>query len=509
MLLPVGAAFGPLSARPVEFAFAAFLPVAVTVPRVAVAIPPRAVKLRTISTIELRPLAERPIATGPVTLHPVLASARKPRAFVTATLVARTVKAWLVETRPLVAVATFALLPRLGLAARRTVAEVLARAVAEFAVGETSLAALATRRTITTIEFRTVAAIELRAISARLEVPLLAIFTIEPRRARPISKFPVGETAFAALATRRSIAIELWTVALLEFRAIPARLEIPLFATGTVVAVEARRARPVAKIAAGCGVVIPAARRTAVAVAAIGPLAALALAKPALGELLLRSAGGAGTALAAGRTVTPAAGIVVFVVVAGHERSHFGWSNGGVRARHEAQTYAKPESTFAEGPSSNRFPLAIRGMNAPSFMDLALKSAEMAEKSGEVPIGCVIVRDGEVIATAGNRTLTDRDPTAHAEMLAIRQAAAKIGSERLVDCDLYVTLEPCTMCAAAISFARIRRLYYGAADPKGGAVDSGVRFFASPTCHHAPEVYPSVGEREAATLLKDFFKARR
>jgi tRNA(adenine34) deaminase len=148
-------------------------------------------------------------------------------------------------------------------------------------------------------------------------------------------------------------------------------------------------------------------------------------------------------------------------------------------------------------------------MNAPSFMDLALESAEMAEKSGEVPIGCVIVRDGEVIAAAGNRTLTDHDPTAHAEILAIRQAAAKIGSERLVDCDLYVTLEPCTMCAAAISFARIRRLYYGAADPKGGAVDSGVRFFASSTCHHAPEVYPSVGEREAATLLKDFFKARR
>jgi len=148
-------------------------------------------------------------------------------------------------------------------------------------------------------------------------------------------------------------------------------------------------------------------------------------------------------------------------------------------------------------------------MNAPSFMDLALKSAEMAGKSGEVPIGCVIVRGNEVVATAGNRTLTDRDPTAHAEILAIRQAAAKIGSERLVDCDLYVTLEPCTMCAAAISFARIRRLYYGAADPKGGAVDSGVRFFASPTCHHAPEVYSAVGEREAATLLKDFFKSKR
>ena len=142
-------------------------------------------------------------------------------------------------------------------------------------------------------------------------------------------------------------------------------------------------------------------------------------------------------------------------------------------------------------------------------MDLALKAAETAGKSGEVPIGCVIVRDGEVIAAAGNRTLTDRDPTAHAEMLAIREAARVVGSERLVDCDLYVTLEPCTMCAAAISFARIRRLYYGAADPKGGAVDSGVRFFASPTCHHAPEIYSSVGEREAAMLLREFFKARR
>jgi tRNA(adenine34) deaminase len=142
-------------------------------------------------------------------------------------------------------------------------------------------------------------------------------------------------------------------------------------------------------------------------------------------------------------------------------------------------------------------------------MDLALKAAENAGKSGEVPIGCVVVRDNVVIASAGNRTLTDRDPTAHAEMLAIRAAARNIGSERLVDCDLYVTLEPCTMCAAAISFARVRRLYYGAADPKGGAVDSGVRFFASPTCHHVPEVYSSVGEREAAMLLQEFFKARR
>lgn len=142
-------------------------------------------------------------------------------------------------------------------------------------------------------------------------------------------------------------------------------------------------------------------------------------------------------------------------------------------------------------------------------MDLALEQAEIAGQAGEVPIGCVIVRDGQVIASAGNRTLTDRDPSAHAEILAIRQAAATLGSERLVDCDLYVTLEPCTMCAGAISFARIRRLYYGAADPKGGAVDSGVRFFAQPTCHHAPEVYSAVGEIEAAAMLREFFKARR
>ena len=151
----------------------------------------------------------------------------------------------------------------------------------------------------------------------------------------------------------------------------------------------------------------------------------------------------------------------------------------------------------------------IRGIATPSFMDLALKTAENTGKAGEVPIGCVIVRGYEVIATAGNRTLTDRDPTAHAEILAIREAAEKIGTERLVDCDLYVTLEPCTMCAAAISFARIRRLYYGAADPKGGAVENGVRFFASPICHHRPDVYGGIGEADAAALLKDFFRARR
>ena len=148
-------------------------------------------------------------------------------------------------------------------------------------------------------------------------------------------------------------------------------------------------------------------------------------------------------------------------------------------------------------------------MTAPSFMDQALRAAENAAELGEVPIGAVIVLNGEVIATAGNRTIIGNDPTAHAEILAIRQAAGKLGSQRLADCDLYVTLEPCTMCAGAISFARIRRLYFGAADPKGGGVDSGVRFFAQPTCHHRPEVYSAVGESQSATLLREFFKARR
>jgi tRNA(adenine34) deaminase len=148
-------------------------------------------------------------------------------------------------------------------------------------------------------------------------------------------------------------------------------------------------------------------------------------------------------------------------------------------------------------------------MPSPSFMDLALDQARAAAAAGEVPVGCVIVRDGAVIATAGNRTLTERDPTAHCELLAIRAAARALGTERLTDCDLHVTLEPCAMCAAAISFARIRRLYYGAPDPKGGAVEHGVRFFAAPTCHHRPEVYGGIGEAAAAALLQDFFRARR
>jgi tRNA(adenine34) deaminase len=144
-----------------------------------------------------------------------------------------------------------------------------------------------------------------------------------------------------------------------------------------------------------------------------------------------------------------------------------------------------------------------------SFMDFALAEARAAGERGEVPVGCVIVRDGEVLARTGNRTLAHRDPTAHAEILAIRRAASFLGSERLDGCDLYVTLEPCAMCTGALAFARIRRLYYGAADPKGGAVDNGVKFFASPTCHHRPEVYGGMAEVEASALLKEFFKERR
>jgi tRNA(adenine34) deaminase len=142
-------------------------------------------------------------------------------------------------------------------------------------------------------------------------------------------------------------------------------------------------------------------------------------------------------------------------------------------------------------------------------MDMAMAEAGAAAAQGEVPVGCVVVRGGEVIARARNRTLTDRDPTAHAEMLAIRAAAAALGTERLTDCDIYVTLEPCAMCAGALSLARIRRLYYGAADPKGGAVDNGVRFFTAPSCHHRPEVYGGIAEQEAAALLRGFFAERR
>ena len=148
-------------------------------------------------------------------------------------------------------------------------------------------------------------------------------------------------------------------------------------------------------------------------------------------------------------------------------------------------------------------------MASPSFMQMALDEARAAGARGEVAVGCVIVRAGEVVGRAGNRTLADKDPTAHAELLAIRQAAAALKSERLSDCDLYVTLEPCAMCATAMSFARIRRLYFGAPDPKGGAVENGVRFFAQATCHHRPEVYGGIHESECAGLLREFFAARR
>jgi tRNA(Arg) A34 adenosine deaminase TadA len=144
-----------------------------------------------------------------------------------------------------------------------------------------------------------------------------------------------------------------------------------------------------------------------------------------------------------------------------------------------------------------------------SPMALAFEEAEAAAARGEVPVGAVIMREGHFIARAGNRTLEDRDPTAHAEILAIRQAARHLGSERLIGCDLYVTLEPCAMCAGAISFARIRRLYYGAGDEKGGAVDHGPRFFAQATCHHAPDVYGGMDEARASSLLKSFFAERR
>ena len=156
----------------------------------------------------------------------------------------------------------------------------------------------------------------------------------------------------------------------------------------------------------------------------------------------------------------------------------------------------------------------VRAMTTPpddtSPMDIAFAEAEAAAARGEVPVGAVVTGpDGRVLARAGNRTLEDRDPTAHAEMLVIRQAAAALGSERLIGCDLYVTLEPCPMCAGAISFARIRRLYYGADDPKGGGVAHGARVFERSTCHHAPEVYGGLDAARASSLLKDFFRSRR
>ncbi|MGE5547730.1 MAG: nucleoside deaminase [Solirubrobacterales bacterium] len=143
------------------------------------------------------------------------------------------------------------------------------------------------------------------------------------------------------------------------------------------------------------------------------------------------------------------------------------------------------------------------------FMDAALAEARAAARRGEVPVGAVLVRDGRIVAAAGNRVEELADPTAHAEILVIRAAAAAAKDPRLEGCDLYVTLEPCAMCATAISFARLRRVYFGAYDPKGGAIEHGPRFFAQPTCHHAPETYGGIGEAEAAELLRAFFRERR
>ncbi len=143
-------------------------------------------------------------------------------------------------------------------------------------------------------------------------------------------------------------------------------------------------------------------------------------------------------------------------------------------------------------------------------MDAALAAARTARERGEVPVGAVIVApDGEVLAVASNRTRELHDPTAHAEILAIRAAAMSLGSERLENCDLYVTLEPCAMCAAAIAGARVRRLYYGAADPKSGGVEQGARVFSHPQTHHVPEVFDGIGAREAASLLREFFSSKR
>jgi tRNA(Arg) A34 adenosine deaminase TadA len=145
----------------------------------------------------------------------------------------------------------------------------------------------------------------------------------------------------------------------------------------------------------------------------------------------------------------------------------------------------------------------------PPAMRLALDLAAEAGARGEVPVGAVIARGGEVIAAAANAMRGGADPTAHAEMQAIRAASARLGAQRLDDCDLYVTLEPCAMCAGAISHARLRRLYYGADDPKGGAIAHGPLFFTQPTCHHRPDVYAGIGEAEAAALLRGFFRERR
>jgi tRNA(adenine34) deaminase len=168
-----------------------------------------------------------------------------------------------------------------------------------------------------------------------------------------------------------------------------------------------------------------------------------------------------------------------------------------------------PQMRPSPSPDANMPGAATPDASLPDPMALAFEEARAAAARGEVPVGAVVTRGGVVLARAGNRTLELKDPTAHAEMLALRLACEAVSSERLIGCDLHVTLEPCPMCAAAISFARIRRLYFGASDPKGGAVENGVRLYASPTCHHQPEVYGGLRESEAAGLLRAFFQGRR
>ncbi len=176
-----------------------------------------------------------------------------------------------------------------------------------------------------------------------------------------------------------------------------------------------------------------------------------------------------------------------------------------------SQNFRKNAKIHKDQHSQNPHSQDPTPLDAPSAdpWDIAFAEAQAAAQMGEVPVGACIISQGQILARAGNRIIATRDPSAHAEMLAIRDAAQKLGSERLMGCDLYVTLEPCAMCAGAISLARLRRVYYAAPDPKGGAIDHGARIFSHPTCHHVPEVYGGIRESQSAEMLRNFFKQRR
>jgi tRNA(adenine34) deaminase len=180
-----------------------------------------------------------------------------------------------------------------------------------------------------------------------------------------------------------------------------------------------------------------------------------------------------------------------------------------ITVRHKARLDADKAASHKRGMSTPHAAPAQTPFLLPHPMRLALDLARTAADTGEVPVGAVITRDGAVVASASNRMRVATDPTAHAEIEVIRAAAAVLGSERLSECDLWVTLEPCAMCAGAIAHARIKRLYFAAPDPKGGAVDHGPRFFTQPTCHHRPEIYVGLGEAESSAMLKSFFADRR